>query len=89
MEKNYDGPFVNIGCGSDLTIKELAQEVISVVGFKGQLQFDTSKPDGTPQKLLDVQKINQLGWKAEIALRPGIQDAYSWFLQHIAPSLYS
>jgi GDP-L-fucose synthase len=89
MEQNYDGPFVNIGCGSDLTIKELAQEVVSVVGFKGQLQFDTSKPDGTPQKLLDVQKINQLGWKAEIALRPGIQDAYSWFLQHIAPSLYS
>lgn len=89
MEQNYDGPFVNIGCGSDLTIKELAQEVISVVGFKGQLQFDTSKPDGTPQKLLDVQKINHLGWKAEIALRPGIQDAYNWFLQHIAPSLYS
>jgi len=89
MEQNYDGPFVNIGCGSDLTIKELAQEVVSVVGFKGELQFDTSKPDGTPQKLLDVQKINRLGWKAEIALRPGIQDAYSWFLQHVAPSIYS
>jgi GDP-L-fucose synthase len=51
------------------------------------LQFDTSKPDGTPQKLLDVSKANGLGWKAEIELRPGIQDAYNWFLEQIAPKL--
>jgi len=87
MEQGYDGPFVNIGCGNDITIRELVEEVVSVVGFEGQLQFDTSKPDGTPQKLLDVSKANALGWKAEIALRPGIQDAYHWFLEHVAPTL--
>ena len=87
MEQGYDGPFVNIGCGNDITIRELVEEVVSVVGFEGELQFDTSKPDGTPQKLLDVSKANALGWKAEIALRPGIQDAYHWFLEHVAPTL--
>ena len=87
MEKGYDGSFVNIGCGNDITIRELVEEVVSVVGFEGELQFDTSKPDGTPQKLLDVSKANALGWKAEITLRPGIQDAYAWFLEHIAPTL--
>ena len=87
MEQDYDGSFVNIGCGNDITIRELVEEVVAVVGFEGQLQFDTSKPDGTPQKLLDVSKANALGWKAEIALRPGIQDAYKWFLEHVAPTL--
>jgi GDP-L-fucose synthase len=87
MEQGYDGPFVNIGCGNDITIRELVEEVVSVVGFEGELQFDTSKPDGTPQKLLDVSKANALGWKAEITLRPGIQDAYNWFLEHVAPTL--
>ena len=87
MEQGYDGSFVNIGCGNDITIRELVEEVVAVVGFEGELQFDTSKPDGTPQKLLDVSKANALGWKAEIALRPGIQDAYSWFLEHVAPTL--
>jgi GDP-L-fucose synthase len=87
MEQGYDGSFVNIGCGNDITIRELVEEVVSVVGFEGELQFDASKPDGTPQKLLDVSKANALGWKAEIALRPGIQDAYGWFLEHVAPTL--
>jgi len=87
MEQGYDGSFVNIGCGNDITIRELVEEVVSVVGFEGKLQFDTSKPDGTPQKLLDVSKANALGWKAEISLRPGIQDAYNWFLEHVAPTL--
>lgn len=87
MEQGYDGSFVNIGCGNDITIRELVEEVVSVVGFEGELQFDTSKPDGTPQKLLDVSKANALGWKAEIALRPGIQDAYHWFLEYVAPTL--
>lgn len=87
MEQDYDGSFVNIGCGNDITIRELVEEVVAVVGFEGKLQFDTSKPDGTPQKLLDVSKANALGWKAEIALRPGIQDAYKWFLEHVAPTL--
>lgn len=87
MEQGYDGSFVNIGCGNDITIRELVEEVVAVVGFEGELQFDTSKPDGTPQKLLDVSKANALGWKAEIPLRPGIQDAYTWFLEHVAPTL--
>ncbi len=87
MEQGYDGSFVNIGCGNDITIRELVEEVVAVVGFEGQLQFDTSKPDGTPQKLLDVSKANNLGWKAEIQLRPGIADAYQWFLENIAPNL--
>lgn len=87
MEQGYDGSFVNIGCGNDITIRELVEEVVSVVGFEGELQFDTSKPDGTPQKLLDVSKANGLGWKAEIQLRPGITDAYQWFLDNIAPTL--
>ena len=87
MEQGSDGSFVNIGCGNDITIRELVEEVVSVVGFEGELQFDTSKPDGTPQKLLDVSKANALGWKAEIALRPGIQGAYDWFLGHVAPTL--
>lgn len=87
MEQGYDGSFVNIGCGNDITIRELVEEVVAVVGFEGELQFDTSKPDGTPQKLLDVSKANSLGWKAKIQLRPGITDAYQWFLENIAPTL--
>ena len=87
MEQGYDGSFVNIGCGNDITIRELVEEVVAVVGFEGELQFDTSKPDGTPQKLLDVSKANSLGWKAEIQLRPGITDAYQWFLENIASTL--
>ena len=87
MEQSYDGSFVNIGCGNDITIRELVEEVVAVVGFEGELQFDTSKPDGTPQKLLDVSKANNLGWKAEIQLRPGITDAYQWFLENIASTL--
>ena len=87
MEQGYEGSFVNIGCGNDITIRELVEEVVAVVGFEGELQFDTSKPDGTPQKLLDVSKANGLGWKAEIQLRPGITDAYQWFLENIAPTL--
>ena len=87
MEQGYDGSFVNIGCGNDITIRELVEEVVAVVGFEGELQFDTSKPDGTPQKLLDVSKANNLGWKAEIQLRPGITDAYQWFLENIASTL--
>ena len=87
MEQAYNGPFLNIGTGQDLTIRELAEEVINVIGFQGDLQLDSSKPDGTPQKLLDVSKAHALGWKAQIELRPGIANAYSWFLEHIAPGL--
>lgn len=79
--ENYDSPeIVNVGCGEDVTIRELAETVCAVVGFSGDLVFDTSKPDGTPRKLLDVGRLSGLGWKAKIGLREGIRSAYAWFL---------
>jgi GDP-L-fucose synthase len=69
--------WINVGTGEDVTIRELAETVREEVGFQGELVFDTSKPDGTPRKLLDVSKINSLGWKAEISLRKGISEVYS------------
>jgi len=76
MESNYDGPFVNIGTGVDVSIRELAETVMSVVGFKGEIVFDTSKPDGTPRKLLDVSRMLDLGWKARTPLEGGIKLTY-------------
>ena len=70
----------NIGCGEDITIKELAELVKEVVGFNGDVAWDTSKPDGTPQKLLDVQRINAMGWRAKIELKEGIEKAYQEYL---------
>jgi len=75
-------PLLNIGTGEDLTIAELAQTVMRVVGFAGQLVFDASKPDGTPRKLLDVSRANALGWKAKVALEEGIALAYQDFLSN-------
>ncbi|MEK3885265.1 GDP-L-fucose synthase [Paenibacillus sp. PL2-23] len=76
---------VNIGVGSDISIKELAELVSSTVGFEGAITFNTSKPDGTPRKLVDVSKLNNLGWKSSTALEVGIKQAYEWFLQsHLA-----
>ena len=78
--EHYDEPdLVNIGCGEDVTIRELAETVCDVLGFDGTLEFDTSKPDGTPRKLLDISKIKSLGWSPRISLRDGIADAYRWF----------
>ena len=78
--EHYDEPdLVNIGCGEDVTIRELAETVCDVLGFDGKLEFDTSKPDGTPRKLLDISKIKSLGWSPRISLREGIADAYRWF----------
>ncbi len=76
MERFDSSEWINVGTGEDVTIRELAETVKDVVGFEGELMFDTSKPDGTPRKLLDVSKINALGWKAEISLREGIQGVY-------------
>jgi GDP-L-fucose synthase len=76
MERDYDGPIVNIGCGEDVSIRELAETVMSVVGFKGKIVFDSSKPDGTPRKLLDVSRLADLGWRAKKGLREGIQATY-------------
>ena len=76
MEQGYDGPLVNIGTGTDVTIRELAETVMQVVGFEGRIVFDDSKPDGTPRKLLDVSRLAGLGWTAKTALRDGIRLAY-------------
>ena len=74
--------FLNIGTGTDLTIMELAKIISNVVGFKGEIVYDRSKPDGTPRKLLDVARINSLGWKAKTELRLGIKVTYDWYLKN-------
>jgi GDP-L-fucose synthase len=75
------GEIINIGVGKDITIKELAEMIQSVVGFSGELKWDTGKPDGTPQKLLDVSRLNALGWKAHYSLKEGIIKTYEAFLK--------
>ena len=75
MQAGYDGPLVNIGTGSDVTIRELAETVMKVVGFEGRIVFDASKPDGTPRKLLDVSRLAALGWQARIPLEAGMASA--------------
>jgi len=80
MTRGYDGPLVNIGTGEDVTIRELAETVMEVVGFTGRIVFDASKPDGTPRKLLDVSRLHALGWQHRIGLKQGIALAYQDFL---------
>ncbi|BDU70433.1 GDP-L-fucose synthase [Geothrix oryzae] len=81
----YDSPeIVNVGTGEDITIHELAEQVKEVVGFKGQIIQDTTKPDGTPRKLLDVSRLHQLGWRHRITLVEGIRSTYQWFLENQA-----
>jgi GDP-L-fucose synthase len=83
--ENYDEPEpINIGVGEDLSIRELAELVADVVGYQGALEFDTSKPDGTPRKLLDVSKVHDLGWRAEIELRNGLTETYAWYQEQLA-----
>ncbi len=81
--KNYsDAPHINIGSGKEYTIRELAETVKKVVGFDGDLTFDTSKPDGTPRKLMDNSRIEALGWKATTSLKDGLKTAYQWYLDN-------
>jgi GDP-L-fucose synthase len=78
---NYDGrEFLNVGTGEDISIRELAAMIKDVVGFKGNLVFDTTKPDGMPKKLLDVSKLSALGWHSEAKLAEGLKESYKWFL---------
>ena len=77
MATGYDGPLVNIGTGQDVTIRELAETVMRVVGFEGRIVFDASKPDGTPRKLLDVSRAKALGWRARIGLADGVASTYA------------
>jgi GDP-L-fucose synthase len=81
--QNYDGePIVNIGWGEDVTIRELAEMVMSAIGYTGALAFDATKPDGTPRKLLDVSRLHGLGWRPRISLKEGIAATYTWFKEH-------
>src|SRR5213082_2624832 len=84
--ENYDSPeIINVGCGEDISILELAELICDVVGFRGELKWDRSKPNGTPRKLLDVSKIKKLGWQPTISLRDGVARLYEWFLDNYAP----
>ena len=84
LMENFSGSGpINIGFGADITIKDLALLIREIVGFEGELSFDSSKPDGTPRKLMDVSRINQLGWEAQIPLSEGIQSVYDWFLNNV------
>jgi GDP-L-fucose synthase len=83
--ENYDDPeTINVGVGEDLPIRDLAQIVADTVGYQGELVQDTSKPDGTPRKLLDVSRLNNLGWHASTGLREGISSTYQWYLENLA-----
>jgi GDP-L-fucose synthase len=83
--ESYDDPEpVNVGTGTDVTIAELAELVARVVGYQGAIEWDPTKPDGTPRKLLDTSRVQELGWSAEIGLEPGIRSTYEWFVEHAA-----
>jgi GDP-L-fucose synthase len=75
------GEFINIGVGKDITIRELAGIIGDIIGYEGEIVYDTSKPDGTPQKLLDVSRLNELGWRTSISLREGIVQTYEWYIK--------
>jgi GDP-L-fucose synthase len=79
-----DEPIVNVGWGEDITIKELAELIVSAIDYRGRLIFDVSKPDGTPRKLLDVARLTGLGWRPTIPLRTGIADTYRWFTENMS-----
>ena len=81
MENYDDSEIVNVGCGKDQTVKELAETIQEVVGYTGHLKFDSTRPDGTPQKILDISKINSLGWKPTISLREGLKQVYQWYTE--------
>lgn len=73
---------INVGTGSDVTIRELAEKIATVTGFAGRIEFDRSKPDGTPRKLMDVSRLTRMGWTASISLEDGLRSTYEWFLEH-------
>ncbi len=84
LMNNYNGSkIVNIGVGKDQTIRELAEIIVRLTGFKGSIRFDTGKPDGTPVKRLDVSKINSIGWRARIGLEQGIAETYKWYVENV------
>ena len=82
--QDYEGEeHINVGTGEDVTIKELAETIVDVVGYKNDYEWDTSKPNGTPRKVLNVDKIKSLGWEPKISLREGIESTYEWFKENV------
>ncbi|MNI44502.1 GDP-L-fucose synthase [compost metagenome] len=75
--------FVNIGTGNEISIRELAELLCNIIGYKGNLVYDSEKPDGTPRKVTDVARLEQLGWRYSIELKEGVQDTYQWYLEHV------
>jgi GDP-L-fucose synthase len=86
MQHYSDERPINVGCGEDLTIRELAELIAAVVGFRGSFELDRGKPDGTPRKVLDVSRLRALGWRPRVDLRTGIQATYDWYRSNIAQS---
>ena len=85
LMEHYDSPqIINIGWGTDCTIRELAEAIAETVGYSGTLAWDTSRPDGTPRKVLDTHRLNALGWQPRVSLREGLQQTYHWYLEHHA-----
>jgi GDP-L-fucose synthase len=82
LENQLKYNLYNVGAGKDITIRELAETIQKIVGHKGSIEWDASKPDGTPRKLLDISRLNQEGWKAKIKLENGIKETYKWFLKN-------
>jgi GDP-L-fucose synthase len=90
LMRHYDGAaLVNVGCGEDVSVRELAELVARVVGFDGAVEWDASRPDGTPRKLLDTSRLDALGWKPGIRLEEGLRDTYSWYVAQLARALES
>ena len=86
LMQHYESPeIVNVGTGADVSIRELVEMVCRVVGYRGQVVYDTSRPDGTPRKLLDISRLTALGWKPAIGLEDGIRQTYLWYQQHALP----
>lgn len=84
LMENYSGAEpINVGCGEDLTIAELAELICDIVGYKGKIHYASDKPDGTPRKLLDLRRLQALGWKPRIGLKEGIENSYAWFLKNV------
>jgi GDP-L-fucose synthase len=84
LERYDEEPIVNVGWGEDVTIRELAEAIMAVSGYQGRLEFDATKPDGTPRKLLDTTRLTALGWKPKITLKAGIESTFAWFREHVA-----
>jgi len=82
MNTYHGSEIVNIGTGTDLTIMELAEMIKDIVRYKGDIVWDSTKPDGTPRKLLDINRISALGWQPRIALRDGLRKTYEWYSKH-------